>query len=356
MSIKDAFLRVRKSSFVSSDDIDDPFNVPKSLGKTSGYQGEKATFDAALLTFRSTVDFTKEKEYYKKFMEKRIEDQAAGPLPCLHQATGCQPSKERALALGRPDTSNLLTVADRHTSSHNTVNRAVAAYLSAEKFLSNAVLTSMPVPSGTIEGVYSLYCPKYTDRHVDKYSAGQRTLTISRPSGFKSNTFTARLVLPPRPMAFNVRAFRVPVHASFLAIELLTSDEAYSLELAVLGNGYISLRMDLGLLLTGRRSERAGGGKGGDGVVMEFYGVKEKDGKGNGAVEWNTVEEKIRKKYEAERVKKETGKGAGVMRKVEVSTGVEDTPTPKKRGRPSKADLERRAMEREKEIAARGGF
>jgi len=148
--------------------------------------------------------------------------------------------------------------------------------------LHNAVVTGIPVPVGDLEGTYKVYCPKYTDTHLDKYGFGQREFVISKPSGFVGSTYTARLNLPPRPMGFAVLSFDVPPNASFRTIQLKTSAENYTMDLIVLGNGHILLRVDIGLFLTGKRAATG----------MEFVGVKE------GAVQWagleniNTAKEK----------------------------------------------------------------
>lgn len=350
MSIRDAFKRIRKPTHI--DDIQsDLFSLPASHKQSHDNTADMATFRAALLAFRSTVNFTKEKEYLIKHLTWRALHNAAGPLPCLHQATGCNAAKEKALRLVHEDVSNLLTLNTGDRMSNESLARSISACFVAEKFLSCAVLTQMPVPAGKVEGVYSLFCPKYSESHVDRYAAGQRTLSIMRPLGFKTNTFTARLSLPPRPMAFDTRAFKVPGHAGFRTTTLTTSAEECELELTVLGNGYVLLRMDLGLLLTGKKSERQDGK--GEEVIMEFMGVKEKDAQGDEAVKWIALEEEVKKKAARKRGDKQATSKAKVH--LGTPTGTQDRPT-KKRGRPSKAELERRMMEREKQAAARGEF
>ncbi|KAH7402119.1 hypothetical protein DE146DRAFT_652461 [Phaeosphaeria sp. MPI-PUGE-AT-0046c] len=352
MSIKDAFKHIRKPA--QNDDIQsDPFTVPASQNLPGQVnKADMATFNAALLAFRSTVDFAKEKDHLLNHLTWRASHDAAGPLPCLHQATGCNPAKEKALRLVREDPSNLLTLNTSDGPSNEMLARSISACMAAEKFLHCAVLTQMPVPAGKVEGMYNLFCPKYSEAHVDKYAAGQRSLSILRPLGFRSNTFTARLSLPPRPMAFTTRAFKVPVYAGFRTTTLTTSAEECELELTVLGNGYVLLRMDLGLLLTGKKSERGDGT--GEGVCMEFMGVKVKDAQGDEAVKWGVLEEEVKKNAAAHGADRKGGLRGKVG--MGTSTGAEDTPTKKKRGRPSKAELERRMADKVKEAAARGGF
>jgi hypothetical protein len=317
MSIKDAFARMSKPSTNSSD----PFlsrtpRPPKPVKETS-----LEAFTSALQTFQSTVNFESEHTDLVRHLTLRFTTASAGPLPCLKQATGCDAAKEAGLAILRTDpTDTSITSSGRGSA----FDRSVSANLSAETFLHHAILSRIPVPTGNLEGVYTLYCPSYAMHHVDRYGFGQRMLAISRPQGFNSNTFTARLMLPPRPMGYTTLAFKLSAHASFRPATLTTAAEGYKMSLVALGNGHILLRMDLGLLLTGR-----GAGPQGESVEMEFRGVREKDGQGEGAVMFGAVEEGVRKSVEGKEGKEK------------------ESPSKKKRGRPSNAELSRRAREKE---------
>jgi hypothetical protein len=93
--------------------------------------------------------------------------------------------------------------------------------------------------------------------------------------------------------------------------------------------------MDMGLLLTGKKSEMAG--KEGEGC-MEFLGVRERGVDGMGALEWDAMERKVRKEVEA-KVNREKGLGDNGVR------GSIETSPKKKRGRPTNVERERRALE-----------
>ncbi|KAH7069482.1 hypothetical protein FB567DRAFT_224928 [Paraphoma chrysanthemicola] len=343
MSIKDAFARISKPSSSPFPDYD-PFFAPRSEGKTKkrGAQKEASSHtvdfaSVASAASQAKVDFTTELDYLHAHLRSKGMNDAAGPLPCLKNATGCSSKSEQALQLLREDDTNTVKLTICSDAEQNAFDHSVAAALEAERFLRNAIMAVIPVPLGKLEGVYSLYCPKYSSAHVDKYGYGQRILSIQRPSGFRAvnHTYTARLSLAPRPMAYSVLAFSAPLHASFRSTTLTTSEEGYALGLTCLGNGYVMLTMDLGLLLTGRKSERAG--KEGS-VCMEFLGVKEKGSDGAGAVKWNVAEEKVKKEIQATRASEKELGGNGTQ------AGADMTPK-KKRGRPTNVERERRAQE-----------
>jgi hypothetical protein len=327
MSIKDAFARAGKPSPNSNAEIN-PFFTPKSSKKTR----HETPFDAAMSALRATIDFPTELSHLSSHLHIRAANDAAGPLPCLTKATGCGLKQETAIALMHSDPS----LTHLHASDYEQVTFAscVSAAQTAESFLHHAVLAHIPVPIGTLEGIYTLYCPKYAATHVDKYGFGHRTLTISRPSGFNSNTYTARLHIPPRSTTYSIRAFEIPPHASFREIELTTAVEGYGMRLVVLGNGYVLLRVDLNLLLQGKALDFGAAAE--EGVGMEFLGVRGRDVTGRGKVEWGAMLENVM------RQRKRGGKGVeeGEERKEEVK---------KKRGRPSNVELARRAREKEME-------
>jgi hypothetical protein len=350
MSIKDAFARMGRPSPTASADVDPFLNhaTRKKSHRKSREEANVEVFTSALHAFQGTVDLADEKTYLIQHLFLRAANDAAGQLPCLKQATGCDSNKEKALVILRSDPSDLLKVTITNDAQGLAFDRSVAASLSAETFLHHAVLSELPVPTGKLEGLYTLYCPKYAETHVDKYGFGQRTLAISRPAGFTSNTFTARLSIPPRPMAYTTLAFTPAPHASFRITTLTTSAEGYTMDLVVLGNGHILLRVDLGLLLMGKKSEM-GDGVGSE-VCMEFRGVKERDAQGEGAMMFGALEEQVRRRFGVSREKERKEKVAQ-EEKAQATAAVE-SPTKKKRGRPSNVELARRAAE--KEVMARG--
>ncbi|KAF2832321.1 hypothetical protein CC86DRAFT_462642 [Ophiobolus disseminans] len=336
MSIKDAFARMGKHSPTSSGELN-PFFTPSSRKPKAETHAESSahTFAKSFLLAQATVNFSGEAECLRDHLSLRATNAAAGPLPCLKSATGCNAKSEQVLRLMRDENSTLLKFSVCTDAEQASFDAAIAACIEAERFLSNAIAARVPVALGKLEGVYTLYCPKYAASHVDRYGFGQRTLSISRPSGFKSNSnYTARLAVPPSPVACTLLAFTPPPHASFRVTTLTTSAEGYTMGLVCLGNGYVLLRVDMGLLLTGKKSAVGGEGD----VCMEFLGVRERDAKGGGAVKWpGAGAEEL---GEVVDVKKSAG-------------GVEESPSKKKRGRPSNKELERRA--REKEGLANGG-
>jgi hypothetical protein len=322
MSIKDAIARMGKPSPASSAEPN-PFFTPTPRKKSH----HQTPFEAAISTLRSSVNFTQERAYLSSHLHIRAANAAAGPLPCLTKATGCTPKQEAAIALISP----ALHASD---AEHITFHAAVRAARTAEQFLHHATLAQIPVPAAHLEGIYTLYCPKYAETHIDKYGLGHRTLTISRPSGFTTNTYTARLHIPPRSTMYSIRAFETPEHASFREVELQTTEEGYGMRLVVLGNGYVLLRVDLGLLLRGKKMDM------GEGVGMEFLGVRERDVRGWGKVEWGAVRDRVDGEWEEKNKEKEVKEVKG------------DESVKKKRGRPSNVELARRAQE--KEDLARG--
>jgi hypothetical protein len=336
ISIKD-FAHMSKPSSDSSAEVN-PFITEKTQHATPKQAETTPNFNAVMHTILATINFADEQAHLSKHLAIRASNDAAGPLPCLNKLTGCTAKKEAAIARMHSDPSHAPKPGDPQGLLFDA---PIASALEAERFLHNAMLAQISVPTGKLEGLYSLYCPKYAESHIDYYGFGQRTLTISRASGFThSNTYTARLSIPPRSVTYPTLPFTPPLHASFRTTTLTTSEEGYEMQLVVLGNGYVILRADLGLLLRGKKTDM---GKGvGEDVGMEFWGVLQRDEMGVQAVRWreegkNVVADK-KKTVESENL-------VGSKR-------VEETSTKKKRGRPSKVELARRAEE--KAAAARG--
>jgi hypothetical protein len=265
----------------------DPFVSPitkKSIRREFHEESDVAVFEKKYSKAQKTVNFSDETEYLDKHIEWQAENKSKGLLPCLGQATGCNSKREQVLRLSKEDPSNLLKVLVTTDSEHNALDEAKSRCTAAEYFLMMAVAARVPVPIGRIEGVWTLYCPNYSQIHVDKYGFGQRTLSIfSMPSPQDTEAYTARLSIPPRSMLYSVLSFAVPPHASFRTITVKTSAEGYKMQLVFLGNGYLQLRVDLNLLLRGKPTETAEGKP----MYMEFIGVHEQ------AVQWRQKEDEL---------------------------------------------------------------
>jgi hypothetical protein len=265
----------------------DPFVSPitkKSIRREFHKESDVTVFEKKYRKSQKTVNFSDETEYLDKHIEWQAENKAKGLLPCLGQATGCNSKREQVLRLSKEDPSNLLKVLVTTDSEHNALDEAKSRCTAAEYFLMMAVAARVPVPIGRMEGVWTLYCPNYSQIHVDKYGFGQRTLSIfSMPSPHDAEAYTARLSIPPRSMLYSVLSFAVPPHASFRTITVKTSAEGYKMQLVFLGNGYLQLRVDLNLLLRGKPTETAEGKP----MYMEFIGVHEQ------AVQWKQKEDEL---------------------------------------------------------------
>lgn len=300
-------------------------------------------FDKIFHASQGTVDFTRERQYLHDRLTWRAQNDAAGPLHCLKTATGCTSKSEQIIRLMKEDkASTFRKVATSTEAATAAFETAVQATIEAEKFLHNAVMAHIPVPVGRLEGVYTLYCPKYAESHVDKYGFGQRKLSISQPSGFTSNTYTARLSIPPRPMAYTILSFNPPPHASFRITTLTTCAEGYSMDLIVLGSGYILLRVDLALLLTGKKTDVN------EDVCMEFVGIKQRNAGSSGAVNWGTLKASVNATRKAKEMRKERADQERAEK--EKLAMVESSPK-KKRGRPTNAEITKRTLEKEQDGA-----
>jgi hypothetical protein len=265
----------------------DPFVTPcikKTIRREFHEESHASVFKERYRKSRKTVNFSDEAEYLDKHFEWQFENNAKGLLPCLGVATGCNSKREQVLRLSKEDPSNLLKILVTTDSEHDALDDAKSRCTAAEYFLIMAVAARVPVPIGRVEGVWSLYCPSYSQFHVDKYGFGQRTLSIfSMPSLADPQAYTARLSIPPRSMLYSVLSFTVPPHASFRTTTIRTSAEGYKMQLVFLGNGYLQLRVDLNLLLRGKPTETAEGKS----MYMEFIGVHEN------AVVWRKKEDEL---------------------------------------------------------------
>lgn len=289
-SIKDLLAHVGKPYSRSGAEID-PFVVPEIKKKTFRECHDEASakeFTERYRAVQKAVNFTDEREYLDQAVAWRTANDALGPLPCLGiKASGCNSKREKVLRLSKDDASSpakpLVITQAEHAALLDAKQRAAEA----ERFLARAVAARVPVPLGRLEGVWKLFCPAYSELHVDKYARGQRTLTMFSLAGFKPHQdqvfYTARLSIPPRSMLFSIRSFSAPPHASFRATRVRTAAEGYALELVFLGNGYLLLRLDLGLLLSGKPALMRGGRR----VLMEFVGVHES------AVVWRAEQDEL---------------------------------------------------------------
>lgn len=286
-SIKDLLTRVGKPYSRSGAEID-PFVAPDVRKKTARETHEEASskeFTERYKAAQKTVNFSDELEYLSSALSWRKANHALGPLPCLGiKASGCSTKKENILRLNREDASNLLKVVVTTEAEQAALEDAKQRALAAESLLAMAVAARVPVPLGKVEGVWKLYCPSYSDTHVDKYGYGQRTLSIFSVAGLKdAHAYTGRLSIPPRSMLYSILSFRVPPHASFRTTVVKTSVEGYKMEVVFLGNGFLLLRVDLRLLLSGKEMQTSEGKS----VVMEFVGVHES------AVVWREREDEL---------------------------------------------------------------
>ncbi|KAE8859574.1 hypothetical protein PTNB29_06805 [Pyrenophora teres f. teres] len=254
-SIKDMFLRIGKP-------YTNPFfTEPKKPSQHIERHPESslAVFTAAFTTVRATVNFTDEKEYVIE--HDALVAASSGRLPCLHKVTGCTPKGEEMLRLSCEENAwPVLKMANTSEAEAKAACDAISRCQTAECLLRHTIAAYIPVPLGVIEGIWSLYCPGYSARHVDRYGFGKRTLTVFETAGASKHegVYTARLLLLPRSISFAMGDFVGPPHASFRHVELKTVPEGYRVEIVFLGNGYAKVRLDMHLLLTGRVATAAG--------------------------------------------------------------------------------------------------
>lgn len=287
-SIQEMFVRVGKP-YSRSGAENDPFVVPAAKKPENRERHQEAgvkEFTEKYRAVQKAVNFSDEQEYLHAALKWREDNNALGPPPCLGiKASGCNTKREQLLRLSREDPSNPLKIVVTTEADHGSLDDAKQRAAMAESLLATSIPARVPVPIGHLEGVWKLYCPQYSDTHIDKWAYGQRTLTlfslpISTPND--SQMYTARLSIPPRSMLFSILSFSVPPHASFRTTTIKTSVEGYKMDVVFLGNGYLQLRVDLSLLLSGKKTEKKGRQ-----VVMEFVGVHER------AVVWEEREDEL---------------------------------------------------------------
>ena len=292
-SIIDAFARVGKPYVRSGAEVD-PFTSAETRAKQRLETHEEASmkdFNSKFLGLQKAVNFSEERSYLQDYLAWNAAA-ASDTLPCLGNVTGCTTKKEEILRLSKEEDMTILGHLDTEAGDLNALKDASARMCLADKLLHLSLRARVPVPIGRLEGTWALYSPKYAQTHFDRYGYGQRTLTISSIAGFRhENSYTARLNIPPRSMAYSILAFSTPPHASFRTTAVKTAAEGYTVDIVFLGNGYLQLRADLKLLLKGKASEECEGKK----VCMEFIGVHER------AVKWveekDELEEAVRKLF-----------------------------------------------------------
>ncbi|XP_014552291.1 hypothetical protein COCVIDRAFT_110660 [Bipolaris victoriae FI3] len=246
--------------------LDNPFSSSKkkknkyNKGDEQHEEADSETFTKAFKVIQRTVNFSDEQEYLALY-QKIVEQSKKASLPCLKSATGCSfRIHDPACSFFSPTSALEQPSVDMLDSTQ----RAEAA----ETFLRHALMARVPVPLGRITGVWRLYCKEYTGQHVDKYSSGMRTLTITSPSSYQGTpVYTARLHIPPRSMAFAIAPFAAPPHAGFRATRMKLVQEGYTMDMVFFGNGYARVRAEVGLLLSGKHGaggqvESAGKNKG----------------------------------------------------------------------------------------------
>ncbi|KZM23222.1 uncharacterized protein EKO05_0008331 [Ascochyta rabiei] len=276
-SIQELFARVGKPYSRSGAEID-PFVVPEVKKKAHRESHDEADAEAFTQRYRAAqkaVNFSDELEYLEQASSWRTANAALGPPACLGiKASGCNTKREQVLRLRRGDASNALHPPARSDAEQGALSAAKQRSAAAECFLAHAISARVPVALGRLSGVWKLFCPAYSDRHVDKYGCGARTLSIFSVAGLGNTAqaaYTARLSIPPRSMLYSILSFAAPPHASFRPTTLRTAAEGYAMDVVFLGNGYLRLRLDLGLLLCGKPTLT----RLGKGVRMEFLGVHE---------------------------------------------------------------------------------
>ncbi|KAF1996022.1 hypothetical protein P154DRAFT_609520 [Amniculicola lignicola CBS 123094] len=262
----------RTSASTATDSILPPSRHEKKAGEQHK-EAQQGPFDETFYSLQKGVNFTQEMVYLNSYLDWHVENDSTDPMPCLGQATGCNTKKEQIVRLGREESISIAALLDKNASGDPyALEDADNCANKAEEFIMMAVRARVPVPVGRLDGIWTLYCPKYAEHHFDRYGYGERTLTISSILGFKAkNSYTARLSIPPRPVEYSVLTFASPPHASLRTTTIKTAHEGYEMDVIFMGNGYLHLRMDLNLLLKGKPTEVVDGKK----MWMEFIGVHE---------------------------------------------------------------------------------
>ncbi|KAF3005723.1 hypothetical protein E8E13_006164 [Curvularia kusanoi] len=308
-----------------------------SRGKETHDESNITDFTALYTATERSINFSDEREYlakHKLWREESVQyssnSESAG-LPCLGQkASGCNPKREKKMqtqtqaqaqshhpsSAAPPSETKPQPAAGSETDTNAaTLADAAQRGLSAETFLAYAVAARVPVPPGALEGMYKLFCPAYSTTHVDKYGGGQRSLSLFTVAGGDTSSpaslYTARLCIPPRSVLFGLDTFEVPPHASFRAVGVKTEEEGYGMQIVFLGNGYLLLRVDLRLLLSGKGGRVKGGGEGDGGADGEREREKEKQVEGKEDAENGAGKKRGRKRKEVDA--KEKAKGESVV-------------------------------------------
>lgn len=298
-SVLDMYLRPNKPYTRPGEELS-PFDKKRKKHMEKHIEASFAVFATAFTTSQRTINFTDEAEYMEEYDEWLYDSKEAGPLPCLPQVTGCSPKSEQLLQLQRSDDTDTAALRVVVTNALE-VEKATADIKRAETastFLRYSILTRVPLPLGAIEGSWKLYCPMYTETHVDNHGFGQRTLRISSIIGLSaaSGAHSASLSIPPRSMPYATHAFHTPPHASFRTVQAKTVADDHKIYIMFLGNGYLKLRVDLHLLTTGKTATEKKAAKMGKQAkikagqgIWELLGVHEK------AIDWEPEVDELEK-------------------------------------------------------------
>jgi hypothetical protein len=298
-SIMDMFPRPNKPYTRPGEELS-PFNKKAKKHVEKHDEANCTVFAATFAASQHTINFTDEAEYVEEYDEWLFVSQAAGRLPCLAQVTGCTPKSEQLLQLQSSDDTDTpaLKVIATNASEAEKATADIKRVETASAFLRHSILARVPVPLGSIEGTWKLYCPKYTETHVDTYGFGQRTLRISSTFDLSgtSGAYTASLCIPPRSPSYTTHAFQVPPHASFRTTLIKTVAGEHKMDVVFLGNGYMKVRVDMHLLATGKTAAEVKVAQTGRPVkikegqgIWEFFGVHSK------AVVWEPEVDELEK-------------------------------------------------------------
>lgn len=298
-SVLDMYLRPNKP-YTRPDEELSPFDKKKKKHVEKHTEASFDVFTTTFTTSQRTINFTEEAEYMEEYDDWLYDSKEAGPLPCLPQLTGCSPKSEQLLQLQRSDDTNTaaLKVVVTNALQVEKANADIKRAETASTFFRYSILTRVPMPLGAIEGSWKLYCPMYTETHIDNHGFGQRTLRVSSIIGLSaaSGAHSASLSIPSRSSPYATHAFHAPPHASFRIVQAKTVVGKHNIDIMFLGNGYLKLRVDMHLLTTGKTvAEKKAAKKGkqakikaGQGI-WEFLGVHEK------AVDWEPEVDEVEK-------------------------------------------------------------
>lgn len=226
---------------------------------------------------------TNQKSLYTVLLHHRTTLPHSSQLPCLSRPHGCTPSLEHILRLSHTSPSPLLRIHVSSPTDTARLHRATQRTQTAETFLRHAFAAGVGVPVGEVRGRWKVFCPGYAGAHGDVWGFGRRTLRIKTVAG----GYEVGLRLPPREEDISIGGIEAPVWAGFGRVRMGgegvgKEGGGVEMEIVFLGNGYMLVYMELGMLVNG---ERGDGHEDGKGVMVEVLGVHEK------AVVWDHDDE-----------------------------------------------------------------